>query len=90
MQKFLKNIRLWLPTIVILLLAAFTIVRMQTVQAALCKQIESKVNKEVYRAGRVDLMRELDHIRDDLKRIEEKLDDVIIRTGKKDPGNGGN
>lgn len=79
MQKFLKNIRPWLPILVILLLAAFTIVRMQTVQAALYKQIESKVDKNVYQMSRNYTVREFDLIHKQLDRIEDKID-VISRT----------
>ena len=85
MQKFLKNIRLWLPTIVVLLAAAFTIVRLQTVQAALCKQIESKVNRAVYQTDRENRIRELDLVHESLKRIEEKLDNAIHWANKTDP-----
>jgi len=70
-------IRLWLPTIVVLLVAAFTIVRMQTVQAALCKTIESKVSKEVYITDKVNRDRELERIYKGLERIEKKIDGFI-------------
>ena len=88
MQKFFKSIRLWLPTIVILLFAAFTIIRMQTVQAALIEQLKSKQSKEVYQADQKNLVRELDLIHKSLKRIEGKIDNAIIAKYQTDPGNG--
>ncbi len=84
MKKFLKNICPWLPTIVLLMLAAFAIVRMQTVQAALVVQLNLKQDKEVYQADKRNFVRELDLIHTSLSRIEGKLDDAIAANHKID------
>ena len=69
MEKFFKNIRPWMSTIILLLFAAFAIVRMQTTQAA---------NKEIYQVDKQNFKRELDLIHESLNRIEVKLDNAII------------
>ena len=88
MRKFLKSIRLWLPTIVILLFAAFTIIRIQTVQAALIEQLKNKQSKEVYQADKENLVRELNLIHKSLIRIEGKIDSAIITNHQTDIGTG--
>lgn len=77
MNKFINNFRPWIPTIVLIVMAAFALVRMQTVQAAMMIQIDSKLSAEVYQADKKSLDRELDLIHESLNRIEAKLDNAI-------------
>lgn len=82
MKKFLKNVCPWLPTFVLLMLAAFAVVRMQTVQAALIVQLNLKQDKEVYQTDKQNFVRELNLIHTSLSRIEGKLDNVIAAKPK--------
>lgn len=89
MRNLKNKIGQWIPIIVLLLLAAFAIVRMQTTQAALIKQVETKQDKAVYQADKENLVRELDLIHESLVRIEGKLDNVISGKPKANPGDSG-
>jgi len=80
MNNYLDKARQWAPTIVVVLIALFAIVRMQTTTAALCKQVETKLSKEVYQAEKDNLVRELDMIHETLQRFERKFDNAF--TGK--------
>ncbi len=84
MRKFLKNIN-WPSIIILASMAAFAVVRMQTVQAVMLKQIETK-----HQIDKQNIVRELDLIHKSLERIEGKLDNVISSTHKTNPGNGRN
>ncbi len=90
MKNFIKNIRPWLPTIILLLLAAFAFVRMQTVQAALIQQVEKKQDREVYQVDKKNLIRELDLVHKSLTRIEAKLDNALSRSNKNSAVSGRN
>jgi len=84
-NNFSEKARQWAPTIIIILAMAFSLVRMHTVQAALCKQIEKKVALDVYNTNQEFIVRELDQIQATLIRIEGYIDNAIP-TGKNDTG----
>ncbi len=79
MEKFFKNIKPWMTTIILMLFAAFAIVRMQTTQAALITQLNLKQDEKVYNIDKENFVRELDLIHKSLARIEGKLDDAISK-----------
>ncbi len=85
MKNSLKKIKPWLPTIALLMLAAFAAVRMQTVQAHLVKEVLKKQDKNVYQVDKANMVRELDRIHKTLIRIEGKLDG-IIQSDQNSPG----
>jgi len=73
MKEWFNNLRPWISTIVLVLLAAFTIVRMQSAQATLIETVDEKLDCAVYEADKTALIRELDLIHKTLERIEDKL-----------------
>lgn len=71
MKRFIKNNGQAIVLVIFLATVIFAAGRIHTTQAELCRQIQQKVNQELYN-------REIKHIDERLRRIEDKID-VLIR-----------
>ena len=90
MKNFSEKIRQWLPAIVWFIVAMAALIRMQTIQQQLIKQVNHKVDSSLYKSDRENLRRELDQIQANQIRLEGKVDNVIIYIRQIDSSNPGN
>ncbi len=73
MKNFIKNNRHWLKIVIVIATIIFAAGRISNSYDHLCKEVNNKVDKEIYELDRRHLERELD-LR--LQRIEEKIDAI--------------
>ena len=85
MKNFLEKTRQWLPSIVVILLALFTIVRMQAAQAYIQKEVNKKLDSGIYEADKNAVVRELDLIHKTLERFEGKFDRAFNKQPQTNP-----
>ena len=78
MKNFIKNNGQWIRVCVILAVIIFAAGKIHNSHTALCREIETKLDKELYD-------RELTQVRKQLDRIEEKVDALINREYKNIP-----
>lgn len=63
--------------------------RIRSTQPRLAKEIDYKLDKEIYDRDQAHRQREFDRFQKQLDRIEEKLDNVLTRSHKDNPGGPG-
>jgi len=77
MKKFLKNNGHWIRAVVIFCAVIFAAGKITNSHAELCRAVEKKIDKEVYQANFQAILRELDQLQQNQKRIEAKLDNAV-------------
>jgi hypothetical protein len=76
MKNFLKNNGQWLRAIVIFAAVIFAAGKICSSYIELCRKVEVKVDKEIYEL-------QINHITEQLNRIEGKVDAIIDREYQK-------
>ncbi len=86
MNNSAEKIRQWLPVCIIVMTAIVAVVKIQTVQAELYRQVDKKTDKTVYQTDRQNLTRELNRIHEQLKTLNGKIDALITIEHNPNPG----
>lgn len=84
-NKFLQ----WIPIVLLLIGGLLAADRIRSAQPRISKELDNKLDKEIYDRDILHRQRELDRFQVQLDRIEGKLDAFISRTYQDGPGGPG-
>lgn len=85
MQNLKNKFGQWIPIVVLLICGLLAAGRISSTQARLVKEINNKLEIEIYDRDQAHKQREFDRFQEQLDRIEEKLD-VLNDQFKSSPG----